>query len=110
MHADHGWTCAPVNAAGNERGGARGRPSTSQVGLAAGAVVVQTYDHRPITVAAAHNWTLPLKRKVPPCPCFLYLCLDLWGCGGNKARKYIKLRFFSKIRVQKKYFEVQNVF
>lgn len=79
MHADHWGTCAPINAARRERGGARGRASTRQVGLAAGAVVVEADNDGAVAVPAADHWALPLKGQVPTCPGFLYLCLDLWG-------------------------------
>ena len=78
MHADGGGARAPINTARNKCGGARGRASPCEVGLAAGAVVVEADDDRAVVVAAADHRALPLEGQVPACPCFLDLCLDLW--------------------------------
>lgn len=48
------------------------------MGLAAGAVVVEADNDGAVMVAAADHRPLPLEGQVPACPCFLYLCLDLW--------------------------------
>lgn len=62
MSADHGGTCTLVDAARDERGGARGRAASRQMGLAAGAVVVVEGDNNgAVAVAAADHRPLPLK-------------------------------------------------
>lgn len=78
MHADQRGTCALINVVGNKCGGACGRTTSCQMGLAAGAVVVVDADNdRAVMVATTDHWALPLKGQVPTCPCFLNLRLDL---------------------------------
>lgn len=63
MSADPGGSCALVDAARDERGGARGRAASRQVGLAAGAVVVvvERDNNGAVAVSAADHRPLPLK-------------------------------------------------
>lgn len=82
VRADHRRTCGPRNPTGNER---IGRCARRQVRLAAGAVVVvDANNDGAVMIAATDHWSIPIKVQVPPCPCFLYLCLDLWE-GKTKA-------------------------
>lgn len=77
VHVDRWGACASTDAAGSHCGGSSGKPTTCQMRLTAGAVVVQTHNHRAISIAAADHRALPVKGQIPTCPGFLYFCLDL---------------------------------
>lgn len=98
VRADHRWTRGPRNPTGNER---IGRCPRRQVRLAAGAVVVvDANNNRAVMIAATDHRSIPIKVQVPPRPCFLYLCLDLWErerhshkqfCPQNKGTLFLIL-------------------
>lgn len=86
--AHHGGSRAPRNPAGNER---VGRDARRQLRLAAAAVVVvvEANHNGAVTIAAADHRTIPIKVQLPACPCFLYLCLDLWEKKGQKRETVV---------------------
>ena len=108
VHADGGGARAPINTARNKRGGACGRAGPCQVGLAAGAVVVEADDDGAVAVAAADHRALPLEGQVPACPCFLDLRLDLWERERIKAINYHRVQNRSLI-LRYKYLTEHNL-